>query len=228
MIFIPLIFWALLLFGGFIFGKPTPSNPQRIPRWARLGSSLALVVAAWMQGLPSSSQVFLLIAVGMTLGFIGDIFMARKNTLAAMIVFGLGHLAYTAAFLSLNVNQSFNDGGLWIAAFTGWWLVGMVGWLVTVYLPNRGNMTMLHWAALAYGLLLSSTVGAGTGLTLHAVAFIPLMIGAVLFLLSDTLISLDIFSRRRILLHDDLVWLTYGAAQALIVYWLFIALILTF
>lgn len=42
-----LVLWALLLFGGFAFGKPNEERTRRMPAWTRIGSSLALVVAAW-------------------------------------------------------------------------------------------------------------------------------------------------------------------------------------
>ncbi len=42
-----LILWVLLLFGGFAFGKPNEERTRRMPAWTRIGSSLALVVAAW-------------------------------------------------------------------------------------------------------------------------------------------------------------------------------------
>src|SRR5687768_11880196 len=42
-----LALWAALLFGGFALGKPDADHTRRMPRWTRIGSSLALVIAAW-------------------------------------------------------------------------------------------------------------------------------------------------------------------------------------
>src|SRR5262249_27927511 len=39
--------WALLLFGGFAFGRANADRTRRMPIWTRMGSSLALVLAAW-------------------------------------------------------------------------------------------------------------------------------------------------------------------------------------
>src|SRR5689334_3385402 len=91
-----LIIWAALLFGGFILGKLNAERTRRMPTWTRLASSFVLVIAAltWMviavlsgdwqvfqNGIPTDrivglpeviSSYGILIAIGMTLGFIGD------------------------------------------------------------------------------------------------------------------------------------------------------------
>src|SRR5690349_12734735 len=102
------IVWALLLFGTFIDGKLNTEGTHRIPRWARMASSFTLVVAAWSWYIfadvfPKSYS--LLLAMGMTLGFIGDLFMAQLIPLKDYVLggigsFGLGHIAYIIAFIS--------------------------------------------------------------------------------------------------------------------------------
>jgi hypothetical protein len=76
----------------------------------------------------------------------------------------------------------------------------------------------LHYAALPYALLLSSTAGFATGLALNSGLFIPLALGCALFLLSDLIIAARLFNGVYFRLIDDVVWLTYGPAQMLIVY----------
>src|SRR5574337_738325 len=76
-----LILWAILLFGGFAFGTPDAHRERRMPTWTRMGSSFTLVVAGWSwywftRGSPVN-DFSLLIAIGMTLGCIGDLFLAR-------------------------------------------------------------------------------------------------------------------------------------------------------
>ena len=39
--------WAALLFGGLAQGTPDAERTRRMPRWTRMASSLALVIAAW-------------------------------------------------------------------------------------------------------------------------------------------------------------------------------------
>ena len=48
--------------------------------------------------------------------------------------------------------------------------------------------------------------------------FIPLALGAALFLLSDLILAGEMFSGLSFPLIGDAIWLTYGPAQMLIVY----------
>jgi hypothetical protein len=221
-----LILWAVFLFGGFIFAKLNAERTHRIPRWARMASSFTLVVAAWswFASVPVSPILYSpLIAIGMTLGFIGDLFMAQLIPLKDYVLggigsFGLGHIAYIIAFISFaNERQWFrgNESARWIALII-WWLIALIGWYVVVF---RGQKpTFLHYAALPYALLLASTAGLATGLAVEESAFIPLAIGTALFLLSDLILAAQLFNGLHFKMIGDVVWLTYGPAQMLIVY----------
>ena len=48
--------------------------------------------------------------------------------------------------------------------------------------------------------------------------FVLLAVGAALFLLSDLILAGGLFSDLKFPLIDDVVWLTYGPGQMLIVY----------
>jgi hypothetical protein len=241
-----LLLWAALLFGGFIFGKLNTEQTRRMPIWTRLASSFVLVAIAWYwyqlfpmrwvdeytnrinyveRDIFGRPYVFL-IAIGMTLGFIGDIFMSRKNLVGGLSAFGLGHIAYIIAFVSFRNRLEYfllNNIGLTLVAWVVWLIIGVIAWYITVY--RSQPRTLLHWAALAYCLLLSSTAGFATGLALQNAVFIPLAIGAALFLFSDLLITVQLFMHKTFYLIDDVVWLTYGPAQALIVYSVYAALL---
>jgi len=217
-----LALWALLLFGGFIFGQPDAAQSQRIPTWMRMASSAVLVAAAWSWWLAGVQEpgVALLIAVGMSLGFLGDLFMAgllpaAPRVLWGMGAFGLGHVAYIAAFLRLANVLGLTANGPRLAAWLAWLLIGAVGWYFVVF---RGQQaTALHWAALPYALLLASTAGLATGLALQARTFIPLALGGALFLTSDLILAAQLFNGLSFALIGSVIWLTYGPAQALIV-----------
>jgi uncharacterized membrane protein YhhN len=228
-----LIPWAALLFGGFAFGTADPTKTRRMPTWTRLASSFVLVIAAWLWFRLYREPYSLLIAIGMTLGLVGDLFMARllpvkQPILGGMAAFGLGHVAYIAAFLHLSNIAASNAAaflgntagfdaplsryGAWLV----WLLIGAVGWYVVVF---RGQKpTILHYAALPYSLLLASTAAFATALALQQPVFIPLAIGAALFLLSDLILAAQLFNHAHFPLIGDVIWLTYGPAQALIVY----------
>ena len=218
-----LALWALLLFGGFIFGAPGADQSQRIPTWMRMTSSAVLVVAGWSWWLAAGQDrnIALLIAVGMTFGFLGDLFMAKllpasPHVLWGMAAFGLGHVAYIAAFLRLASVSGLTAAGSRWGALLVWLLIGLAGWYFVVF---RGQQaTALHWAALPYALLLASTAGLASGLAVQGRSFIPLALGGALFLTSDLILAGQLFSGLSFFLVGSVVWLTYGPAQALIVY----------
>lgn len=220
-----LVLWAALLFGGFLFGKFQAAQNRRMPTWTRIASSAVLVAAAWAwwwiahEGAGGAFTRW--IAVGMTCGFLGDLFMAgllavRQPTLGGMAAFGLGHVAYITAFVGLGNQAGLHAAGPRWGGWAAWLLIGLLGWYLVVYRGQRA--TMLHWAALPYALLLASTAGFATGLALQAATFVPLALGGGFFLLSDLILAGQLFSGLRFRLIGDVVWLTYGPAQALIVF----------
>src|SRR5690606_6901281 len=80
------------------------------------------------------------------------------------------------------------------------------------------GLSIVHWIALPYALLLSATAGLPTGPALQDSRFIPLAPGGALFLLSDLILAGDMFSGMTFRMIGDVIWLTYGPAQMLIVY----------
>jgi len=184
----------MFLFGGGLIGKPDVDRTRRMPRWARMASSLVLVIAAWSYALLYHERVYadvaVLVAAGMTFCFIGDLFMAQlilrddRHILGGIGAFGLGHIAYIAAFLRLllyipsllnwRMDNSINElkvalpqpmvnGGLLI----GCWLFASLIWYRVIYRAAK-ERTTLHFAALPYALLLATTVGTALNLTLYA------------------------------------------------------------
>jgi hypothetical protein len=220
-----LILWAALLFGGFVFGSDPEKRYRRMPVWTRMASSATLVAAGWswwlfVQG-TEIGRYALLIAAGMSFGFLGDLAMARllpiRNRVAGGIAsFGVGHLFYIAALVGFGNLAGLDDAAVRWGAVAVWWLIGLVGWWLIVY---RGQaITPLHWAALPYALLLASTTGFATGLAVQDPSFIPLALGAALFLLSDQILAGELFSGLHFHHLGDVIWLTYGPGQMLIVY----------
>ena len=220
-----LIVWGCLLFGGFVLGKTNAEGTRRMPAWTRMGSSLELVIAGWswywfVQG-GSVGGFALLIAIGMTLGCIGDLFLARlfplpQPTLWGIGAFGLGHVMYIAALVSSGSQHGLTAPGQVWGAWIGWLVIGLLGWYLMVFRGQKAGV--LHWAALPYALLLASTAGFAWGLALQNPVFVPVAIGAALFLLSDLILAGELFNGLHFPLIGDVVWLTYGPAQALIVY----------
>ena len=218
-----LIAWAVLLFGGFLLG-PGADVAQRMPVWTRIGSSLALVVVGWSwfafgrRG--PTGRFALLLAVGMTCGLVGDIVLAGllpggSNVLAGIAAFGVGHVCYIAAAVGWGKRSGLDDRRIWSIALAVWWVVALAAWYLVVF---RGQeATVLHWAALPYALLLSSTAGVATGLAVKERAYVPFAIGAALFLISDLILAARLFNDAEFRFIGDVIWFTYGVGQMLIV-----------
>ena len=219
-----LLVWALLLFGGFLFGSN--KGERRMPVWTRLGSSVVLVVAGFSWTLISRDygmeRYALLLAIGMTFGFVGDISLAKviisgkAANLGGIAAFAVGHIFYITAIWQLGDELGLTAIAPRVGALLAWWLVAALGWYIIVFRGSKA--TPLHWIVLPYALLLATTAGAATGLALQEAAFWPLAVGAALFLLSDTILAGNWFNQLDFPLIHDLIWLTYGPAQMLIVY----------
>ncbi|PJF21276.1 MAG: lysoplasmalogenase [Phototrophicales bacterium] len=217
--------WAGMLFGGFAFGQLNTTQTHRIPTPLRMGSSAMLVLAAWFYHLSQPEVLHFWLAVGMSLGFLGDLFMAGllikgdRRVLGGMSAFGLGHIAYITGLLNHN---SLMTNDRWVILGI-WWILAVVLWYWVVLRGAHGTPNILHYAALPYALLLASTTGVASGLAITESAFILLTIGTILFLLSDLLLAAELFNGLHFKGIGDAVWLMYGPGQMLIVFALYIA-----
>jgi hypothetical protein len=217
------LLWAGLLFGGFIFGALNEAQTHRMPTWARMASSLTLAAAAWAwwAHTRSDNAAAIFITAGMTLGFIGDLFLAQlfpvgnhhHHILGGMGAFGLGHIAYISGLLRFGGQAGYPFR--WDALII-WLLIGGAVWYLVVY--RNQEHTILHRAALPYALLLASTTGVATGYALQTGDMIPMAVGAGLFLLSDLILAAQLFNGYHFRMIGDLIWLTYGPGQMLIVF----------
>jgi hypothetical protein len=224
--------WAIFLFGGLLIGEPDaqagPARRQRIPQPARMLSSLMLVAAAWVWLVVSLSlgeevriAVAFLFAVGMTLGFVGDLFLADLlvagdwGTLGGIMAFSAGHVAYILGLLVAagHVGAGLAELALSIAVF---WLIGGLAWYAVVARSHQRRQ--LHLPALPYSLVLATTAGLSVGLAAVDPVFTLVAVGATLFLISDFILAYGMFRNDDVPYLHDAVWLTYGPGQMLIVY----------
>ena len=153
----------------------------------------------------------------MSFGFLGDLFIAGVFTnsggkIGGIANFALGHICYISAITWL---LGFSPGSSATGALLLWWFIALVGWYFIVY--HGAVVSRLHWLVLPYALLLATTAGAATALALQELAFWPLVLGAALFLLSDMILGGEWFNDLQLPLIHDIIWLTYGPGQMLIV-----------
>jgi uncharacterized membrane protein YhhN len=169
----------------------------------KTGSVLALALAGVAAGAPG------LVVAGLALGAAGDFFLSRAGTvafLAGMAAFAAGHLAYGAEFL---------DPGVWPPAFPALALTAL-GLSTEVWLAPRTGA--LRWPVRGYVAVI--TLMALAALTLPAPRW-PALLGALLFLLSDLLLALELFvlsggGPKR--LARRVLWAAYWSGQALILW----------
>ncbi len=221
----------MLLATAMILGNVQQHNAP-LPKAARMGSSLVLVLVAWEASrvlAPGAVKSFAFaIATGMTLGAIGDFFNAgllsfiplSHPVLGGIIAFGLGHIAYILGCWRLAQRFGLTDRRAMGLSIFGWQMIATVAWY---FVALCGDQTRtLVWPALPYSLLLAGTAGITAGLALQEARFFLLALGGALFLLSDLILAFGMFHGRGAY-GTEAVWLTYGPGQMLIVFSILIA-----
>ena len=235
-----LLTWAEFLFGGLLTGAPNEDNTRRMPVWTRMMASTTLVIVSWfwvffaigktidgtftldsLNDIDGMVIFAFLMAMGMTCGLIGDIYMAEQlpasnHVLNGMISFGIGHIFYIVGLLYFGFFNNLDNTTSLIGSLIVWWIIALISWYIVVYQPAQSK-TALHIVALPYSLLLASTTAVATGFALQSIEFIPIALGASLFLLSDLILAGQIFSGFSFSYIGDTVWLTYSPGQMLIV-----------
>ncbi len=213
-----------LLIGGFVFNPYNTDRLGRMPKITELPQSvllIALAVIVWLTAARDTplATLGLLVAVGMALGFVGDLFMANvfkqeNHVLFGMLAFAAGHVCYMLGFREIAVHFGLHDLASYALALVLTWGVALVLWFTLIRKPGGDVM---QYAALSYALFLASMAGFALGLALQQGAFLPLAIGALSFLVSDALIAARIFAGRSFAYLGDVIWATYILAQTLIV-----------
>jgi hypothetical protein len=97
-----------------------------------------------------------------------------------------------------------------------WCLIAVLLWYLIIY-RNSKRSTIIY-LALPYAILLSTTVAFAMNLTLLDNTFSLIIVGAILFLISDLILAAQLFNQLHFKYISDVIWLTYGPAQMLIVF----------
>ena len=221
------ILWTVLLSGGLIADN---CGSQAGSVFGRLGSSVVLTVAAWNWYGTSHSKVTakytLLIAIGMTLGTIGDFFMGGllqaliplpSPVLGGMTAFGLGHIIYIIACFTARRAAQLTSTVAMRRSILAWQVTSAIGWYFVVYLSPKESTQLLIWPALPYSQLLAGTAGVALGLAVQNKRFTVLAVGAALFLISDLVLAWGMF-RDTFPHRTEAVWIPYGGGQMMIVF----------
>ena len=215
-----------LLGGGLAFGKLNREGTGHLPRPLRMCLSTILVIAAFLtwqsgaRGTPAEVYAALLL-LGMAACFVGDLIMAElipvpNRLIFGMIAFGIGHLFYIVAFLSLRLQfglpSTWSQLGI-LAAMLAFCL-----WAWRTYVRKPGGSKAINIGSLVYGLLIGVMTSLAIGLAVQQTRLAPLAVGAALFLASDFVLG-----NWRVRGHvwkpvNDAIWTAYACGQLLIVY----------
>jgi len=224
------VVWAALLIAAMAVGRLGNGHGTPAATCLRMGSSVALVVAGWFAWacfMRSSAAIFALcMAIGMTLGAIGDFYNADllnkvapmgRGVLGGIAAFGLGHLFYISGCQIAARRTGCLKPGPRYGSLALWLAIAVIGWYAIAYLGATEKTSALVWPALIYSLLLATTAGLATGLAVQDRRFTMLAAGAALFFASDMILAIGMF-RGSIAWQTEAVWLTYGPGQMLIVF----------
>jgi len=175
--------------------------------------SVLFVVAAVIQPHPLPSY-YHLVLVGLILGLVGDVCLAlpgNRAFMAGLVSFLVGHVLYVVAFAGLTSPMDWVNLGnvliLAVSLYVLWWL-----------LPHVGKMLV---PVVLYIVVISAMLAAGWAAFRHTdvswAAATTILIGAVLFYVSDVFVARDRFVKQEFL--NRLVGLPlYYCAQFLIAF----------
>jgi len=228
---VALILYALMalvvfgLLGGLALGKLNEERTCRLPRWLRIGLSGAILVSALIhfvggaRGTPADLYA-ILILLGMSCGFLGDLIMSRllrvpNRLVFGMAAFGVGHLLYSIAFW-LASERSLRDwhgqfGALAVPAV----LVVLYAWWRFIRKP--GGSRGINLASMVYAVLIAVMAALALNLATRVTCVAGLAAGATLFLISDLVLGNWQVRGHMWTSVNDLIWTTYVLGQLLIV-----------
>ncbi|MCL2736891.1 MAG: lysoplasmalogenase [Propionibacteriaceae bacterium] len=162
-----------------------------------------------------TGTVSIAVVAALVFGTLGDVLLMGTSTGRRFVVGGvcffLGHVAYIVAFA----------GDIRLVGATAWTLLAAVAYLaagVVFYRAMRPGLGSLKGLAIGYliGLSAMSLTAALRYATLGSPSALLVLIGSLVFILSDALLMVDEFHHR--LSHDGfVVMLTYCLAQGLII-----------
>lgn len=139
----------------------------------------------------------------------------ENHVIYGMLSFGIGHIAYIIGMMMITLpEQSLLYPA--ISVVLAWWAIAVVLWYFVVY--RGSNRETVIYLALPYAILLATTAAIAMNLTFLDITFLPVMIGAILFLVSDLVLAAQLFNGLHFKYVSDVVWFLYGPGQMLIVF----------
>ncbi|HOY79157.1 MAG TPA: lysoplasmalogenase [Hyphomonadaceae bacterium] len=157
-------------------------------------------------GLYALSQRAILVGLGLLFSAAGDVLLELDGLfVGGMAAFGLAHVCYTAAFITIIRRDGLNKSGWPIAVAVIAATIALAIW----FAPGQAEKG-LTIPATTYSIIISIMVISAV------MSKAPLMakLGAIIFMLSDTLIAVGMFAKQPVPIGS--VWITYAAAQIML------------
>ncbi len=219
--------WLTLLLASFVAGATTELWWHNAKLDLRMISCLLLAIAAWEAWWKlrraAGARAMLWIAVGMTLGFYGDSHVGDRlwwpsfpqKIVGGIVFYGLGHLAYVAACVTIRRRERLAGGWRWWLPVLTWQLLALLAWAAVALTTDRE--AALRVPTLLYTLLVAATPGFATALARQRQIYRWMAVGGAMFLASDILLVWQLFHHSFAGI-DELTWINYGGGEMLIVY----------
>jgi len=221
-----MVVWAGLIIGAFAMGALNSEGTRRSDHLLQLASSPLLVLVALLlwgggsRGTPRG-RTGGLVAGAMALSCVGDLIMGGHiptpvPMIFGMLAFGAAHVCYIAAWLALGRVLGAPEVGLQRVSIAIMWVVAVVLWLLLVRAPQQP--ALLNYGSLGYSLLLCGMAGVSVALASRHPRLVGIPVGALLFVASDVILGNNAFRHTNWYLVGDMIWWTYIAGQALMVW----------
>lgn len=191
----------------------------------RMGFSSFMIIISfilWVDNcIPNLKLYSLMILLGMIFSAIGDGIMAyvievKNRLVSGMTFFSLAHLFYIIGYIIATVKLGYYFSRIWIILILGYILIYAL-WRLLAY--SKNNSLKLNIVGLIYALIIGTMALCALNLAiLSNGAFLYTALGAILFILSDSLIAISEIQGKNIKYSALLVWNTYVIAQIFIVY----------
>ncbi len=157
-------------------------------------------------GLYALSQRAVLAGLGLLLSAAGDVLLELDGLfVGGMAAFGLAHVFYSAAFITIIRRDGLNRSGWPFALAVLAASIALGVW----FAPGQAERG-LTLPATAYQVIISVMVISA----LMSKAPLLAKLGAVIFMLSDTLIAVGMFAKQPVPVGS--VWITYAGAQIML------------
>lgn len=211
-----------IAFISFCFGVAssvfTVNRKHRHAFWTKMAASACFLLTGFINAFLCSDGIYAVaVLAGLFYGFCGDAFLAAPTVLpgrervyqaGGVLCFAMGHILYCAALIGQY------GVSVWLFLTAAALLGGAIAWTVA----EKVNAGPVHLAGVLYMAIACTMAGSAVHALISRFSASSLLfaVGGMLFVLSDTMLIIRAFGKRKSLLMHYGVLMTYFPAQCLI------------